>query len=89
MNKYHSTKKLQIHLAILHGLFVLQWFWLMRHEYLLNVCRTDLERSASIFRIWGELTPISKFLTIVVIFITFHAIITGIKKLTAVRKNRD
>lgn len=74
MSNNGTNKKLRIYLSVLYVLCLIQWFWLVRHEYLWVVCEFNIEKSSNIMDIWAQLTPISKFLTIIVVYITIHAI---------------
>jgi ATP/maltotriose-dependent transcriptional regulator MalT len=61
MSNNGTNKKLRIYLAVLYVLCLIEWFWLVRHEYLWVVCALDLEKSSNIMDIWAQLTPISKY----------------------------
>lgn len=88
MNSDGTNKKWRIYFSVLYVLFLIQWFWLVRHEYLGAVCLYNLEKSSNIMDIWAQLTPISKFLTIFVIYTVFHAIIVGVMKLAALKREK-
>jgi len=89
MSHNGTNKKLRIYLSVLYVLFLIQWFWLVRHEYLLVVCELNIEKSSNIMDIWAQLTPISKLLTITVVYITIHVIVVGIIKFVSSIRKKD
>ena len=88
MSNNGTNKRLRIYLSVLFVLHVIQWFWLVRHEYLWTVCQYSLEKSANVMAIWAQLTPVSKLLTIIVIYITFHVIIVAVKRFIILKKQK-
>jgi hypothetical protein len=89
MNPNATAKRLRFYVAVLYVLLVIQWFWAVRHEYLLVADRLQVEISSNIMDIWAQLTPMSKFLTVILFYITLHLIVVGIKKIFASRKARQ
>jgi hypothetical protein len=89
MSTNGTNKKLRIYLSVLYVLFLIQWFWSVRHEYLWAVCEFGLEKSSNITDIWIQLTLVSKFFTIIVLYISIRAVAVGITKLIASKKAKS
>lgn len=73
-----NARLLRIYCIVLYFLFLISWAFLIHRDYCLTVCQRNLEKTSRLIDIWGQLTPIPKFLTIVIVYITVHAAVAGI-----------
>ena len=89
MNNNGTNKKLRIYLWVLYVLFVIQWLFLVSNQYMWVVCKFNIEKSSNIIDIWHQLSIVSKFFTIFVIYITTHVIVVKvIKFVNSIKENR-
>jgi hypothetical protein len=86
MNNHVTKKKFRVYMIVMYILFLITYLFLVHRDYAWTVCQENLESSSNLVNIWHQLTPMPKFLTIVIIYVTLHALVAIVKNLLSSRK---